>query len=157
MNLCSNLYEPDSLLDYEQSLLILGPSSKTCEIRKWPRACLKVPSFLAARRSRSPALPSLNLKKNRDCSQSNRLRASSPFGSLPRRRSSGFVTRSWPTNVCWFERKKNVDQSQQSSRSGECALDLETVRAWLSSRKVQKGVMKGEDLTVLEQTTQLTH
>ena len=30
-------------------------------------------------------------------------------------------------------------------------------RAWLySSRKDQEGLMKGEDLTVLEQTTQLT-
>ena len=65
------------LLDYEQSLFFLGPSSKTCEIRKWPRAWLR-PSFLAsrgfaARRSRSLALPSLNLKKRRDCSQSIRL------------------------------------------------------------------------------------
>ena len=53
---------------------------------------------------------------------------------------------------------KNVDQSQQTSRSGKCTLDLEKFRAWLySSRKDQKGLMKGEDLTVLEQTTQLTH
>ena len=29
------------LIDYEQSLFFLGPSSKTCEIRKWPRAWLK--------------------------------------------------------------------------------------------------------------------
>ena len=34
----------------------------------------------------------------------------------------------------------------------------EKFRAWLhSSRKGQKGLMKGEDLTVLKQTTQLTH
>ena len=54
---------------------------------------------------------------------------------------------------------KNLDQSQQTSRSGKCTLDLEEFRPWLlySSRKDQKGPMKGEDLTVLEQTTQLTH
>ena len=53
---------------------------------------------------------------------------------------------------------KNVDQSQQTSRSGKCTLDLEKFRAWLySSRKGKEGLMKGEDLTVLEQTTQLTH
>ena len=46
---------------------------------------------------------------------------------------------------------KNVDQSQQTSRSGKCTLDLEKFRAWLNS------AMKGEDLTVLKQTTQLTH
>ena len=58
--------------------------------------------------------------------------------------------------LTWAE--KNVDQSQQTSRSGKCTLDLEKFRAWLySSRKDQKGLMKGEDLTVLEQTTQLTH
>ena len=28
-------------LDYEQSLFFLGPSSKTPETRKWPRALLK--------------------------------------------------------------------------------------------------------------------
>ena len=52
---------------------------------------------------------------------------------------------------------KTVDQSQQTFRSGKCTLDLEKFRAWLSSRKDQKGLMQGEDLTVLEQTTQLTH
>ena len=63
-------------LDYEQSLFFLGPSSKTPETRKWPRAWLKAPpSFLvsrgfAAQRSRARALPLLNLKKNSDCSQS---------------------------------------------------------------------------------------
>ena len=79
-------------LDYEQSLFFLGPSSKTPETRKWPRAWLKSrdgrgffllgqpPSFLASRgfaaqrsraqRSRARALPFLNLKKKRDCSQS---------------------------------------------------------------------------------------
>ena len=54
-------------------------------------------------------------------------------------------------------RGKNVDQSQQTFRSGKCTLDLEKFRAWLSSRKDQKSLMQGEDLTVLEQTTQLTH
>ena len=58
--------------------------------------------------------------------------------------------------LTWAE--KNVDQSQQTSRSGKCTLDLQKFHAWLySSRKDQKGLMKGEDLTVLEQTTQLTH
>ena len=77
-------------LDYEQSHFFLGPSSKTLETRKWPRAWLKAqdgrgtrlffllglpPSFLASRgfaaqRSRARALPLLNLKKKRDCSQS---------------------------------------------------------------------------------------
>ena len=41
-------------------LFFLSPSSKTRETRKWPRATL----------SRARALPSLNLKKKRDCSQS---------------------------------------------------------------------------------------
>ena len=50
-----------------------------------------------------------------------------------------------------------LDQSQQTSRSGKCTLDLEEFRAQLSSRKNQKGLMKGEDITVFEQTTQLTH
>ena len=55
-------------------------------------------------------------------------------------------------------RGKNVEQSQQTSRSGKSTLDLEKFRAGLySSRKGQKGLMKGEDLTVLKQTTQLTH
>ena len=62
-------------LDYEQSLVFLGPSSKTPETRKWPRAWLKPPSFLASRdfvaqHSRARALPLQNLKKERDCSQS---------------------------------------------------------------------------------------
>ena len=42
------------MVDYEQSLFFLGPSSKTPEIRN-ARAC---------------ALPLLNLKKKIDCSQS---------------------------------------------------------------------------------------
>ena len=42
-------------------------------------------------------------------------------------------------------------------RSGKFTLDLKKFRAWLySSRKDQKGLVKGADLTVLEQTTQLT-
>ena len=58
--------------------------------------------------------------------------------------------------LIWAE--KNVGQSQQTSRSGKCTLDLAKCRTWhISSRKDQKGLMKkGEDLTV-EQTTQLTH
>ena len=81
-----------SRVDYEQSLSFLGPSSKTPETREWPRAWLKArdgrgtkkerpfssraaPSFLASRGfaaqySRGRALPLLNLKKKRDCSQS---------------------------------------------------------------------------------------
>ena len=57
-------------LDHEQPLFFLSPSSKTRETRKWPRASLKarygrgLPS-----RALSRALPSLNLKKKRDCSQ----------------------------------------------------------------------------------------
>ena len=56
-------------IDYEQSFF-----------SKWPRAWLKArdgpPTFLASRgfgaqRSRARALPLLNLKKKRDCSQSN--------------------------------------------------------------------------------------
>ena len=31
-------------LDYEQSIFFLGPSSKTPETRKWPRAWLKFPT-----------------------------------------------------------------------------------------------------------------
>ena len=58
--------------------------------------------------------------------------------------------------LTWAE--KNVDQSQQTSRSGKCTLDLAKFRAWLyGSRKDQKGCMKVENLTVLEQTTPLTH
>ena len=53
-------------LDYEQSLFFLGPSSKTPETRKWPRALLKARDgealFLASRvfaaqRLRARALP----------------------------------------------------------------------------------------------------
>ena len=62
------------------------------------------------------------------------------------------MTRSCPTNVCWLERKKNVDQSQQTSRSGKCTLDLEKFRSWLSSRKDQKGLMKGANYSVYSQT-----
>ena len=51
---------------------------------------------------------------------------------------------------------KNLEQSHQSSRSGKCNLDFEKFRACFSSRKDQKGLMKGEDLTVLEQTSHLT-
>ena len=51
--------------------------------------------------------------------------------------------------LTWEE--KNVDQSQQTSRSEKCTLDPDKFRAWLySSRKGQHGLMKGEDLTVLE-------
>ena len=39
----------------------------------------------------------------------------------------------------------------------EVTLNLEKFRDWLSSRKDQKGLMKGEDLRVLEETTQLSH
>ena len=48
--------------------------------------------------------------------------------------------------------KKNVDQSQQTSRSGKCTLDLEKFRSWLSSRKDQKGLMKGANYSVNSQT-----
>ena len=41
--------------------------------------------------------------------------------------------------------------------AGKCTLNLDKFLALLSSRKDQKGLMKGEDLTVLEQTTQLTN
>ena len=78
-----------SCIHYEQSLFFLGTSSKMAETRKWPRAWLMArdgrgsffllrlpPSFLASRgfaaqRSRARALPLLNLKKKRYCSQSN--------------------------------------------------------------------------------------
>ena len=50
----------------------------------------------------------------------------------------------------------NADPWQQTSRS-EVTLDLEKFRDWLRSRKDQKGLMKGEDLRVLEETTQLSH
>ena len=98
----SNVNLPWSDLDYEQSLFFLGPSRKTPETRKWPRAWLKArdgrgttkerrpgrdslffllglpPSFLASRsfaaqRSRARALPLLNLKKKRGKSLLKRL------------------------------------------------------------------------------------
>ena len=50
----------------------------------------------------------------------------------------------------------NADPWQQTSRS-EATLDLEKFRDWFRSRKDQKGLMKGEDLRVLEETTQLSH
>ena len=52
-------------------------------------------------------------------------------------------------------RGKNIDQSQHTSRSGKCTLDLEKFRR--DFRKDQKDLMKGEDLTLLAQTTQLTN
>ena len=66
-------------VDYKQSLFFLSPSSKTHETRKWPRPWLKAqdgpPSFLASHgfaawHSHTCALPSLNLMKKRDCTQS---------------------------------------------------------------------------------------
>ena len=61
-----------------------------------------------------------------------------------------------PLLLTWA--KKNIDQSQQTSRCGKCTLDLDKFRAWLySSRKGKEGLMKGDDLTMLEQTKRLTH
>ena len=59
-------------LDYERSIFFLSLLSGTRETRKWLRAWLKARDGrgFAARRSRARALPSLNLKKNRDCLQS---------------------------------------------------------------------------------------
>ena len=59
-------------VDYEQSLFFLGPSSKT-------------PSHLAASplNARARALPLLNLKKKRDCSQSSRENATPSSGTSP--------------------------------------------------------------------------
>ena len=88
-----------------------------------------------------------------------RWRGSNKFHRLPRRRTFlGILHAFLPHErlLTWAE--KNVDRSQQTSKSGKCTFDLEKFRAWLYSfRKDQKGRMKGEDLTVLEQTTQLTH
>ena len=50
--------------------------------------------------------------------------------------------------------EKNVDQSQHTSRSRKCSLDLKNFAR--DSRKDQKGLIKVEDLPLLE-TTQLTH
>ena len=76
------------IVDYEQPLFFLSPSSKTRETRKWPRAWLKardgrgmkkdaalVSRGSRLRRSRARALLSLNLKKKRerDCSQSKQI------------------------------------------------------------------------------------
>ena len=54
------------------------------------------------------------------------------------------VTRSFPMPRTSADLSgKNVDQSQQTSRSGNCTLDLEKFHAWLySSRKDQKGLIK---------------
>ena len=52
----------------KQSLCFLSPSRKTRQTRKWPREWLVVWSLDA----RARTLPSLNLKKRRDCSQSSR-------------------------------------------------------------------------------------
>ena len=69
------------------SLFFVGPSSKTPETRKWPRTRLKARdgrgmtkeiSFFFSRLAASPlnARALLNLKKKRDCSQSNQKRTS---------------------------------------------------------------------------------
>ena len=50
-------------LDYEQSLFSYSLSSKTRETRKWTR-------FAAPRRSLARALPSIDAKKEKDCSPS---------------------------------------------------------------------------------------
>ena len=50
---------------------------------------------------------------------------------------------------------KNVDQSKHTCRSRKCTLDLRNFAR--DSRKDQKGLIKGEDLPLLEQTTTLTH
>ena len=64
------------ILDYEQSLFFLCPSSKKPKPRAWLKA--RDGRFLAFRgfatqRSRAHALPLLNLKKKRGCSQSTKL------------------------------------------------------------------------------------
>ena len=51
--------------------------------------------------------------------------------------------------------EKNVDQSQHTCRSRKCTLDLRNFAR--DSRKDQKGLIKGDDLPLLEQTTPLTH
>ena len=48
-----------------------------------------------------------------------------------------------PARTLLFFYVINVNQSQHTSRSGKCTLDL----------KDQKGLMKGEDFQLLEQTT----
>ena len=60
------------ILDYEQSLFFLSPSSETCATQKWPRAFLASRGF-ADRLSRARALPLLNLKRKRDCTQSTKI------------------------------------------------------------------------------------
>ena len=96
--------------------------------------------------------PSLNLKKNRDWAYEQALHLGASHADVLRG-SSRVPAPQTSADLSG----KNVDQSQQTSRSGKCTLDLEKFRAWLySSRKDQKGLMKGEDLTVLEQTTHLT-
>ena len=74
-------------------------------------------------------------------------------------RNVNFEFFSWTKTRCnWvYLFVDNIDQSQQTSRSSKCTLDLEKFRAWLDSKKDQKSLMKSEDLSVLEQTTQLTH
>ena len=52
----------------KQSPCFLSPPTKTRQTRKWPREWLVVWSLDA----RARTLPSLNLKKRRDCSQSSR-------------------------------------------------------------------------------------
>ena len=68
------------VLDYEQSLFFLSPSSKTRETLKWPSSWLKVRDWRSRaaalvfpvsrlRRSRERAPCSRNLKKKSDCSR----------------------------------------------------------------------------------------
>ena len=64
-------------LDYEQSLFFFGPSEQNArDTQMTTRVTERLrPSFLASRgfaaqHSRGRALPLLNLKKKRDCSQS---------------------------------------------------------------------------------------
>ena len=63
-------------LDYKQSLFFLGPSSKTPETGKWPRAWLKAAAAHVSRVSRlrrstlARACTPLTKSEERDCSQS---------------------------------------------------------------------------------------
>ena len=55
-----------------------------------------------------------------------------------------------PARTLLFFYVINVNLSQHTSRSGKCTLDLE--KYLRDSRKDQKGLIKGEDFKLLEQT-----
>ena len=142
-------------LDYERSLFFLSLSSGTCETRKWPRAWLKARDGrgFAARRSRTRALPSLNLKENTNCLQSTYYQAIQTFPSWVDSFSAYSHVR-W--NLSFF-RLKN---SKNSREAKETAIRKQLFRERLSEKvhaTIPKGIVGAFKCTGLQRNLKEWH